>query len=107
MYLEWWRAYEHFVRPHESLPVRLEQPLECGGKRQPLRYRQRTPALAAGLTNRRWTVQELLALPAPPAPDRGRSRAPGPQGGGQRYRMRVRTSAKPASWAIGIIHDIR
>jgi len=43
-HLEWWRAYYHFVRPHESLRVRLEQPRERGGKRLAQRYRQRTPA---------------------------------------------------------------
>jgi transposase InsO family protein len=25
LHLEWWRAYYHFVRPHESLRVRIEQ----------------------------------------------------------------------------------
>jgi transposase InsO family protein len=35
--LEWWRAYYHFVRPHESLRLKLGQPLERGGKRQPQR----------------------------------------------------------------------
>ena len=68
MHLEWWRAYSHFVRPHESLRVRLEQPRARGGNRQRQRYRQRTPALAAGLTNRRSPVRELLALPLPVAP---------------------------------------
>ena len=58
----------HFVRPHESLRVLLAQPIERGDKRLPQRYRQRTAAMAAGLTYRRWTVQELLALPLPPAP---------------------------------------
>jgi hypothetical protein len=52
--LEWWRAYYHFVRPHQSLRVRLVQPRERGGKRAAQRYRQRTPAMAAGKTNRRW-----------------------------------------------------
>jgi transposase InsO family protein len=68
LHLEWWRAYEHFVRPHESLGVRLEQPRARGGRRQRQRERQRTPAMAAGLTNRRWRVRSLLALPLPPAP---------------------------------------
>jgi hypothetical protein len=67
LHLEWWRAYYHFVRPHESLRMPLAQPIDRG-KRQPHRYRHLTPALAAGLTNRRWTVRELLALPLPPAP---------------------------------------
>jgi IS1 family transposase/transposase-like protein len=57
---EWWRAVYHFTRPHSSLrQVIGEQSLRP-------RYRSRTPAQAAGLTHHRWTVQELLACPAPP-----------------------------------------
>jgi IS1 family transposase len=66
-HLEWWRGYYHFVRPHQSLRVALAQPIDRGGRRQPQYYRQRTPAMAAGLTSRRWTVQEVLALPVPSA----------------------------------------
>ena len=68
VHLEWWRAYYHFVRPHASLRVVLAQPVERGGRRQPQRYRQRTPAMAAGRTDRRWTVRDLLALPLMPEP---------------------------------------
>jgi IS1 family transposase len=64
-HLEWWRAYYHFVRPHESLRVRLVQPRERGGKLVAQRYRQRTPAMAAGKTNRRWTAGEVLSRPLP------------------------------------------
>jgi hypothetical protein len=64
-HLEWWRAYYHFARPHEALRVALAQPQERGGRRRPQRYRQRTPAMAAGVTSRCWTVRELLALPLP------------------------------------------
>ena len=64
-HLEWWRAYYHFARPHAALRVALAQPRERGGRRRPQRYRQRTPAMAAGLTSRCWTVRELLALPLP------------------------------------------
>jgi hypothetical protein len=67
LHLEWWRAYYHFVRPHESLRVALAQPIDRGGKRVPQRYRQRTPAMAAGLTSRRWRVSEVLTLPLPSA----------------------------------------
>jgi IS1 family transposase len=67
LHLEWWRSYYHFVRPHESLRVTLGQPIARGGKRVPQRYRQRTPAMAAGLTRRRWKVQELLMVPLPAA----------------------------------------
>jgi IS1 family transposase/transposase-like protein len=65
-HLEWWRAYYHFVRPHHSLRVALMQPRERGGKRLAQRYRQRTPAIAAGRTTRRWTAKEVLSYPLPP-----------------------------------------
>jgi IS1 family transposase len=65
-HLEWWRAYYHFVRPHHSLRVALVQPRERGGKLVTQRYQQRTPAMAAGRTHRRWTAREVLSRPLPP-----------------------------------------
>jgi len=65
-HLEWWRAYYHFVRPHGSLRMRLVQPRKRGGNRLAQRYRQRTPAMAAGRTKRQWTTRELLSCPFPP-----------------------------------------
>ena len=65
-HLEWWRAYYHFVRPHESLRVALKQTRERGGKLLAQRYRQRTPAMAAGRTHRQWTAREVLSCPLPP-----------------------------------------
>jgi len=67
-HLEWWRAYYHFVRPHQSLRVRLVQPQARGGNRLAQRYRQRTPAIAASRTHRRLTAREVLACPLPQAP---------------------------------------
>jgi hypothetical protein len=64
-HLEWWRGYYHFVRPHDSLRIALLQPRERGGKRLAQRYRQRTPAMAAGRTHRRWTACEVLSCPLP------------------------------------------
>src|SRR5260221_12385311 len=64
--LEWWRAYYHFVRPHHSLRVELVQPRVRGGKLVAQRYWQRTPAMAAGRTIRRWTAREVLSYPLPP-----------------------------------------
>ena len=64
--LEWWRAYYHFVRPHHSLRVALVQPRERGDRLLAQRYRQRTPAMAAGRTNRPWTAREVLSCPLPP-----------------------------------------
>ena len=62
-HLEWWRAYYHFVRPHQALRVAAQ---ERGGKRAVQRFRQRTPAMAAGRTNRRWTAREVLSCPLVP-----------------------------------------
>jgi IS1 family transposase/transposase-like protein len=67
-HLEWWRAYYHFVRPHAALRVTLLQPRERGGKKVAQRYRQRTPAMAAGRTTRRWTAREVLCHPLSPVP---------------------------------------
>jgi hypothetical protein len=64
-HLEWWRAYSHFVRPHAALRVPLVQPQARGGNRLAQRYRQRTEALAAGRTHRRWTAREVLSRPLP------------------------------------------
>jgi IS1 family transposase len=64
-HLEWWRAYYHFVRPHRSLRLALARPLPgCAAQW----YRQRTPAMAAGLTRHRWTARDVLTLPLPGAP---------------------------------------
>ncbi len=67
-HLEWWRAYYHSVRRHASLRMALVQPIERGGRRRPQCYENRTPAMAASLTDHRWTVRELLAVPLVPEP---------------------------------------
>jgi len=64
-HLEWWRTYYHFVRAHESLAVVLSKPVQRRGKQFSRKYRKRTPAMAAGLTDRRWTVRELISYPLP------------------------------------------
>jgi IS1 family transposase/transposase-like protein len=57
---DWWRAFYHFVKPHHSLRQKIESATG------PVRYRSRTPAQAAGLTRRRWSVLDVLNCPAPP-----------------------------------------
>jgi IS1 family transposase len=57
-HLEWGRAYYHFCRDHQAL--RRPTP-------GPVRYRSRTPAMAAGLASRRWRVSDFLLMPLPPA----------------------------------------
>jgi IS1 family transposase len=65
-HLQWWRAYYHFVRPHASLRIALAQPRERGGKLVAQRYHHRTPAMAAGRSNRQWSTREVLCYPLPP-----------------------------------------
>jgi transposase-like protein len=50
----------NFCWEHES----LRQEVVAGGRK----WRGRTPAMAAGLTDHRWTMQELLSHRVPPAP---------------------------------------
>jgi IS1 family transposase len=54
LHVEWWRTYYHFIRPHESLSVPVP------GLRK---LRQRSPAQAADLTHKLWSVEEVLKLP--------------------------------------------
>jgi hypothetical protein len=67
LHLQWWRASFHFTRPHASLDEPLAEPRVRSGRRLPQRRRPRTPAQAVGLTDRRWTIVELLrgAYPLP------------------------------------------
>jgi hypothetical protein len=64
-HLEWWLAYYHFVRPHGSLRMVVQERASKTSPGKP-RYRQRTPAMAAGRTRQRWTTQRLLCWPVPP-----------------------------------------
>jgi IS1 family transposase len=64
-HLYWWLAYYHFARPHESLRVRMEEPVQRKGKQRPRQYQKMTPAMAAGLVDRRWSVRELINYPLP------------------------------------------
>jgi hypothetical protein len=64
-HLYWWMAYYHFVREHESLRVKLGTPQARKGKQRARKYKKRTPAMAAGVTGRRWSVMELISFPLP------------------------------------------
>lgn len=56
LHIQWGLAYYHLSRVHQSLRVRV---------RGPSKYRHRTPAMAAGLTKRRWSVAEILLMHVP------------------------------------------
>lgn len=54
-------AVFNFVRPHRALSIKLPQSTAHGRKRP-----QRTPAMAAGLTDHIWSLEELLSYRLPP-----------------------------------------
>jgi IS1 family transposase len=59
-------GYYNFCLPHLSLQEALPQPLPTKGQGSPKRWRPRTPAMAAGITDHVWTMRELLLLRVPP-----------------------------------------
>lgn len=60
-------AYYHFARVHSSLRVALPQPIPTRGNGSPKKWEQRTPAMAAGLTDHAWSLEELLMCHVPAA----------------------------------------
>ena len=62
------QVYDHFCLPHASLRVSLPQPLPTNGTGSAKRWRPQTPAMAAGLTDRVWTLREVLRFRVPPWP---------------------------------------
>jgi hypothetical protein len=54
-------AIYNFVRPHSALQVTLRQPAAHGRL-----WQQRPPAMAVGLTDHLWSLEELLSYCLPP-----------------------------------------
>jgi len=61
-------TYYHFTRYHASLRVKLPEPIPTRGNGSPKKWQQRTPAMAAGLTDHQWPLRELLMCPVPAVP---------------------------------------
>ena len=60
-------TYYHFVVPHRSLRQRLPHSLPTKGRNgSRKKWKPVTPAMAAGLTDRVWTMDELLSFRVPP-----------------------------------------
>jgi hypothetical protein len=59
-------AYYHFVLPHESLRLCLPEAQPTRGSGSPKKWQPITPAMAAGLTDHIWTMEELLSYRVPP-----------------------------------------
>jgi IS1 family transposase len=62
------QAYHNFCLPHASLRVPLAEPVPTNGTGSAKRWRPRTPAMAAGLTDHVWTLREVLLFRVPPWP---------------------------------------
>ena len=60
-------AYYHFVLYHSSLRVRLPEPLPTRGNGSLKIWEKRTPAMAAGFTDHKWSMKELLMFQVPGA----------------------------------------
>lgn len=54
----------NFSRHHSSLRIRLDKSQPTRGRKGTMkRWIQRTPAMAAGITDHRWSIQELMTYP--------------------------------------------
>jgi hypothetical protein len=56
----------NFCKPHSSLRLPLPMPIPTKGNGSPKLWEQRTPAMAAGITDHVWSMEELLLFRAPP-----------------------------------------
>jgi IS1 family transposase len=59
-------GYCHFCRAHAGLRQEIIPPLPTKGSGSPKKWRQVTPAMASGVTDHQWTLQELLTFRVPP-----------------------------------------
>jgi hypothetical protein len=55
-----YHIYYNFCLPHTSLRLPLPPPLPTNGTGSAKMWQLRTPAMAAGLTDRVWTWREVL-----------------------------------------------
>jgi IS1 family transposase len=63
-----YQVYYNFCLPHASLRQSLAQPVPTHGIGSAQQWRPWTPAMAAGLTDRVWTLREVLLYRVPPWP---------------------------------------
>ena len=61
-------VYYNFCLPHASIRLPLPQPVPSHGMGSATQWRPCTPAMAAGLTDRVWTLREVLLFRVPPWP---------------------------------------
>ena len=63
-----YHVYYNFCLPHASLRLPLPQSDPTHGNGSAKAWRPRTPAMAAGLTARVWTLREVVLFRVPPWP---------------------------------------
>jgi transposase-like protein/IS1 family transposase len=63
-----YHVYYNFCLPHSSLHQPLPLPTPTNGTGAAKQWRPQTPAMAAGLTDRVWTLREVLLFRVPPWP---------------------------------------
>jgi hypothetical protein len=63
-----YHAYYNFCLPHASLRRPLPQPESTKGSGSAKCWQRCTPAMAAGLTDRVWSLREMLLFRVPPWP---------------------------------------
>src|SRR6266481_19128 len=63
-----YQVYYNFCLPHASFHMLLPQPELTNGSGSAKRWQPRTPAMAAGLTDRVWSLREVLRYRVPPWP---------------------------------------
>jgi len=59
-------VYYNFCLAHASLRLPLDTPQPTRGMGSPKRWQERTPAMAAGLTDHVWSLREVLLYRVPP-----------------------------------------
>jgi hypothetical protein len=62
------QVYHNFVLAYASLRIPLAEPLVTNGDGSAKWWQPCTPAMAAGLTDHRWSLREVLFFRAPPWP---------------------------------------
>jgi IS1 family transposase len=67
-HLALFQVYHNFVLPHASLRQALAEPIATNGTGSAKVWRPCTPAMAAGLTDRVWSLKEVLLYRVPPWP---------------------------------------
>lgn len=63
-----YQVYHNFILPHASLHQALAEPEPTNGTGSARKGRPCTPAMAAGLTDRVWSLREVLLYRVPPWP---------------------------------------